>query len=80
MSPLTSGCCVAGRCPHPAPPWQPLLLSGWALLQKMIVLVRRRMHIEAIHASAAKSFRRKTTGINIFKLMNFISKYNTRAH
>lgn len=36
----------------------------------MILLVRWRMHIEAIHASAAKSFRRKTTGIQYLRVMN----------
>lgn len=36
----------------------------------MNLLVRWRMHIEAIHASAAKSFRRKTTGIQYLRVMN----------
>lgn len=44
--------------------------SGGLCSTKMIVLVKWRVHIETIHTSAVKSFRRKTTGIQYLQVMN----------
>lgn len=59
------------RCPTPGPHLAAGSPTPGGLgSKKMIVFVRWRMHTEAIHASAVKSFRRKTTGIQYLRVMN----------
>lgn len=70
MPPHTSCCHTAGT-PTPNPDLTAgSPRPGGLCSKKMIVLVRCRMNIEAIHASAVKSFRRKTTGIQYLQVMN----------